>query len=178
MKADSYDISGWRKCSCGVQIPAGTQSVRQHVKQLRNGRRTAGAERETVPMVCFLKTGGGAEKCRSLLSRMNRTKKALKRCRQCKRAFQGGNRALYCDICQAEKKKEWKRAWYERNKHGQVFGRRRGDVLKRNGFTLEFCGGKWFWSAGGLRNGPFDTIRSARKDAAKAFGFDEEGEEP
>lgn len=116
-------------------------------------------------------------KCRSLLSRMNRMKKALKRCRQCKRSFEGGNRALYCDICQAEKKKEWKRAWYERNKHGQVFGRRRGDVLKRNGFTLEFCGGKWFWSAGGLRNGPFDTIRSARKDAAKAFGFDEEGEE-
>lgn len=126
----------------------------------------------------FLKTGGGVPKCRSLLSRMKKMRKVLKRCRQCKRAFQGGNRALYCDICQAEKKKEWKRAWYERNKHGQVFGRRRGDVLKRNGFTLEFCGGKWFWSARGLRNGPFDTIRSARKDAAKAFGFDEEGEEP
>lgn len=37
------------------------------------------------------------------------------------------------------------------------------------GITFEFIGGGWFWELNGLRNGPFRSMASARKDAREAF---------
>ncbi len=103
----------------------------------------------------------------------------IKPCKRCATPFTAMGKQTVCPKCVRENHKKaclnWqaaqKQGW--RKKYEQRGGNNKRDYNRREAkqsLTFEFTEGKWYWRAGnGLTNGPFDTIRAARKDANTAL---------
>lgn len=79
------------------------------------------------------------------------------------------NRQKYCDDCKKQIQREYARKWYDRT-HDNVPPYQPREYGRRvPGLTFSFTGGKWHWEKGTLSNGPFATLKAARKDADKAI---------
>lgn len=89
----------------------------------------------------------------------------IKICKRCNKAWPMVGKQTVCRACRQQAHKEACKSWHKKEGKGV-----RTAYQKKVGLTFEFTGGQWYWRASnGLTNGPFDTLRAAKRDANKAF---------
>lgn len=92
---------------------------------------------------------------------MREKKIKIKYCKHCLKIFKAVGNQTVCKICTIKRHKAECKRWYQKSKE---------PVKSTCGITFEFRGGYWYWShINGLNNGPFETLKKARRDAKKAI---------
>ena len=90
----------------------------------------------------------------------------IRTCYKCGKEVAKGKRV--CLDCRKEAHKLACEKWY---REGREKGKKpRFHEEKPTGYSFSFLKGKWYWKhESGLENGPFETLKEARKDFLKAM---------